>query len=206
MEQVFVHPSALVESDRIGPGTRVWAFAHVMAGASVGADCNIGDHTFVEAGAVVGDCVTIKNGNMIWEGVTLEDGVFVGPLACFTNDRYPRSPRLEAARERYRDRGWLAPTLVRAGASIGGGAVILAGLTIGPYAMVAAGAVVAHDVPAHALVMGAPARVAGWVCRCGQRLRVDGVAARCPACDAVYAWSGGAIVAPDDDAAAARPL
>ena len=91
MENVYAHPSAIVEAREIGPGTRIWAFAHVMDGVTVGSNCNIGSHSFLEAGAVVGDNVTIKNGNMIWEGVTLEDGVFVGPQVQFTNDRHPRS-------------------------------------------------------------------------------------------------------------------
>jgi acetyltransferase-like isoleucine patch superfamily enzyme len=177
MKGVFIHPAAIVESDQIGPDTRVWAFAHVMADVSIGANCNIGDHCFLESGSAIGNNVTIKNGNMIWEGVTLEDGVFVGPNVLFTNDLYPRSPRLRVAKRRYSNLDWLTPTRVRLGSSLGAGAVILAGVTIGKFAMVAAGAVVTRDVPAFALVVGNPARQRGWVCECGQRLTFrDGMA------------------------------
>jgi acetyltransferase-like isoleucine patch superfamily enzyme len=170
VSKVFVHPSALVETDQIGSGTRIWAFAHILGGAVIGADCNIGDHCFVESGAVLGDGVTIKNGNAVWDGVTLEDGVFVGPNAIFTNDRFPRSGRLPEARKRYEDRSWLATTLVKRGATIGGGAVLIAGVTVGEFALIAAGSVVTRDVAAHALVVGSPARGRGWVCRCGRSL------------------------------------
>jgi UDP-2-acetamido-3-amino-2,3-dideoxy-glucuronate N-acetyltransferase len=147
---VFVHEAAIVESAEIGPGTRVWAFAHVGAGAVIGADVNLCDFTYVERGAVVGDRVTVKSGVYLWEGIQLEDDVFVGPNATFTNDRFPRSKVFFDAYER---------TLVRRGASIGAGAVILPGLTVGEGAMVGAGAVVTRDVPARALVVGNPARV-----------------------------------------------
>jgi acetyltransferase-like isoleucine patch superfamily enzyme len=161
-----------------------------MKDASIGANCNVGDHCFIESGAVVGDNVTIKNGNMIWEGVTLEDGVFVGPHAFFTNDLYPRSSRIPQAGERYRDHGWLSPTLVRKGASIGAGAVILAGVTIGEFAMVGAGAVVTRDVSAYALVFGSPARVQGWVCQCGQPLAFREGTAVCGDCGLHFVSSG----------------
>jgi acetyltransferase-like isoleucine patch superfamily enzyme len=170
---VFVHPLALCESRAVGAGTRVWAFAHVMAGAVVGRDCRIGGHAFLETGARIGDRVTVKNQVMVWAGVEIGDEVFVGPGVCFTNDRVPRSPRmrLPPIARRYRDgQGWLATTRVGHGASLGAGSVILAGVTIGAYAMVAAGAVVTGNVPAHALVQGVPARQRGWVCRCGARL------------------------------------
>ncbi len=181
---VFVHPTALCESTEVGEGTRVWAFAHVMRGAAVGRDCNIGDHAFLETGAQIGDRVTVKNGVMIWNGVTIEDDVFIGPGVLFTNDRYPRSPRMPEVAARYADTStWLAPTLVRRGASIGAGAVILAGLTIGEYAVVAAAAAVTGDVPAHRLVLGQPARVAARVCLCGRPLR-NGLA--CEACGRRY--------------------
>lgn len=170
---VFVHPTALVETEEIGQGTRIWAFAHIMPGSVVGENCNIGDHSFIEGGARIGHNVTIKNGNMIWEGVALEDGVFVGPNVSFTNDPYPRSARLPEAEGRYGDRSWLTTTLVRRGASLGAAAVILAGVTIGEFATVGAGAVVTHDVPAHALVVGNPARMVGWVCQCGLRVDLD---------------------------------
>lgn len=164
----FIHPRALCESDEIGGGTRVWAFAQVMRGARLGRECNVGGHAFIEAGAVVGDRVTIKNQVMIWEGVTIEDDVFLGPGVVFTNDRYPRSGRMPEARTRYTSKDkWLSPTRVRRGATIGAGAIILCGVTIGPCAMVAAGALVTRDVTEHRLVIGRPARPAGWVCTCG---------------------------------------
>jgi acetyltransferase-like isoleucine patch superfamily enzyme len=128
----------------------------------------------VEAGVRIGNSVTVKNGNFIWAGVTIRDGAFVGPQVVFTNDLHPRSPRLAQASPRYSSDEWLAPTLVEEGASIGGGAVILAGVTLNKFCMVAAGAVVTKSVQAHALVMGVPARAAGWVCSCGTRLKFEG--------------------------------
>ena len=202
LEAVFIHPTAIVDAKQIGRGTRIWAFAHVMAGVSIGANCNIGDHCFIESGASIGDSVTIKNGNMIWDGVTLEDGVFVGPHAFFTNDLYPRSPRLAQARAKYSNREWLLPTLVREGASLGAGAVILGGITIGEFAMVGAGAVVAKDVPPYALVVGNPARMLGWVCQCGQRLTFEDRLATCRACGLSYVDRGGAVtLCPAEDGA-----
>jgi UDP-2-acetamido-3-amino-2,3-dideoxy-glucuronate N-acetyltransferase len=149
----FRHPQALVESDDVGARTRIWAFAHVLPGARIGADCNICDGVFVEGGSVVGDRVTVKCGVQLWDGVTLEDDVFVGPNATFTNDLFPRS--------RQRDFE-LKPTLVRRGASIGANATLLSGITIGERAMVGAGAVVTRDVPPGAVVVGNPARIVGW--------------------------------------------
>lgn len=195
---VYIHPAALVESDDIGAGSRVWAFAHVMKGAQVGAKCNIGDHAFVESGAILGDRVTVKNGVMVWDGVALKDDVFVGPGAIFTNDRMPRSPRMDskAVQARYKEpAGWLSRTTVERGASIGAGAVIVAGLSIGEYAMVAAGAVVTRDVAPHTLVQGNPAKPAGLVCRCGSRLpKPSGNGAQCSHCKETYRLRGKTLV------------
>jgi UDP-2-acetamido-3-amino-2,3-dideoxy-glucuronate N-acetyltransferase len=182
MKDIMIHPAAIVESDSIGEGTRIWAFAHVLAGASIGANCNIGDHCYVESGVAIGDDVTIKNSVAVWEGVTLERGVFVGPSVVFSNDLIPRSPRLADAAERYETKGWVVPTRVEEGASIGAGAVVVAGNTIGPYSLVAAGAVVTRDVPAWAVVAGNPARQRGWVCTCGHLLSVEASAAECSNC------------------------
>jgi len=168
---VQVHPAALCDSDTIGPRTRVWAFAHVMPGAVIGADCNICDAVFVEGGASVGDRVVLKNGVMVWDGVTLHDDVFVGPGATFTNDPTPRAGRSGGPDE-------FVPTIVLDGASIGANATILCGTTIGRSALVAAGATVTKNVDAHALVAGTPARPVGWVCACGQRLD-DALTCRC---------------------------
>jgi len=150
----FKHPAAIVESARVGKRTRVWAFAHVLPGAVIGADCNICDHVFVENDVRIGDRVTVKCGVQLWDGVSLEDDVFVGPNATFTNDPFPRSRR--HPREYTR-------TLVRAGASVGANATVLPGVTVGRGAMVAAGAVVTHDVPANAIVAGNPAAIRGYV-------------------------------------------
>ena len=168
----FVHPLALCQSDDIGPGTRIWAFAHVLEGARIGSDCKVGGHVFVEGGVVVGNAVTIKNGVQLFSGVTVEDEVFLGPGAVFTNDASPRAPYPKGPG------GWRA-TLVRRGATVGANATILSGLTIGCWAMVGAGSVVTGDVPGHAIVVGNPARQAGWACRCGLTLP-DSLA--CPAC------------------------
>lgn len=167
---VFVHPHALCESESVGAGTRIWAFAHVMRGATIGRDCNLCDHVFVESGVVIGDRVTVKNGVALFDEVTIEDDVFIGPNAVFTNDLRPRV-EVRTPRE-----AWL-PTRVRRGASIGANATIVCGTTIGEYAFIGAGSVVVRDVPAHALVVGNPARQTGWVCVCGQTLPPE---LRCP--------------------------
>lgn len=183
---IFVHSHALCESAEVGSGTRIWAFAHVMKGAVIGRDCMIGDHAFIESGGRIGDRVTIKNQAMIWNGVEIGDDVFVGPGVTFTNDLSPRSPRmlLPPIAARYGDRArWLLPTRIECGASLGARCVILAHVTVGPYAMVAAGAVVTRDVAAHGLAVGVPARRVGWVCRCGERLTlVVANTWRCPRC------------------------
>lgn len=160
---VRVHERALCESTDVGPRTRVWAFAHVMAGARVGADCNIGDHAFIETGAVLGDRVTVKNAVLVWDRVTVEDDVFLGPNMVFTNDLVPRNAFRKGPES-------FLPTVVRRGASIGANVTVVCGVTIGEAAFVGAGAVVTHDVPARALVIGNPARFAGWMCDCGERL------------------------------------
>jgi UDP-2-acetamido-3-amino-2,3-dideoxy-glucuronate N-acetyltransferase len=179
----MIHPTAIVDTRGIGAGTRVWAFSHVLPGAEIGADCNIGGHCYVESGAVIGNRVTVKNGTSVWSGVTLHDDVFVGPAVVFTNDLVPRSPRSEYSGARYDDTAsWLVPTEVKRGATIGGGAVIGAGVTIGEFAFVAAGAVVTKDVAPHALVKGSPARPAGWVCRCGQQIQTPAEPTQCAAC------------------------
>ncbi len=149
----MIHPAALCESDHVGDGTRIWAFAHILPGARIGSDCNLCDGVFVEGEVVIGDRVTVKCGVQLWDGVTLEDDVFVGPNATFTNDSFPRS-RIHP--ESY------ARTLVRHGASIGANATILPGLVIGANAMVGAGAVVTRDVPTNAIVVGNPAHVHGY--------------------------------------------
>ena len=188
LEGVSIHPMALCESDSVGTGTRVWAFAHVMRGAVVGRDCNVGEGAFVEGGAVVGDRVTLKNQVLVWEGVTIEDDVFVGPGVIFTNDRRPRSPRMNAARQRYSEKSsWLEKTTVRRGASLGAGAVIVCGLEIGEFAMVAAGSVVASGVLPYALVVGNPARRIGWICSCGTKLSPE---LTCRECGLVFRREG----------------
>lgn len=153
--EAFIHPKALVEEGAtIGPRTRVWAFAHILPGAVIGAECNICDHVFIENDVRIGDRVTIKCGVQLWDGVVLENDVFVGPNATFTNDPFPRS-------KHYLNE--YPKTLVREGASIGANATILPGITIGKRAMVGAGAVVAKDVPLGAIVKGASCCITGYV-------------------------------------------
>lgn len=155
----FIHPTAEIEPGaQIGAGTRIWRYAHVRTGARVGADCNLGRNVFVDLEVRIGDRCKIQNNVSVYEGVELEDDVFVGPAAVFTNDLTPRA---------FGD--WqVVPTLVRRGAAIGGGAVIVCGVKIGEYALIGAGAVVTKDVEPHRLMLGNPARPVGWVCTCAK--------------------------------------
>jgi acetyltransferase-like isoleucine patch superfamily enzyme len=139
----------------------VWAFVHIQKKVSVGTECNIGDHSFIENGAIIGNRVTIKNQALIWEGVTIEDEVFIGPRVTFTNDKFPRSPRcsFSSIQKRYSEKkNWLEKTVVKKGATLGAGVIILPGITVGEYAMVGAGSVVTQDVPSYTLVCGNPAK------------------------------------------------
>ena len=153
MKEFFVHPHGICETSNVGAGTRIWAFAHVLPKAKIGTDCNICDGVFIENDVVVGNSVTIKCGVQLWDGIVVEDDVFIGPNATFTNDIFPRS--------RQRPEKFLQ-TRVCKSASIGANATILPGVTIGESAMVGAGAVVTKNVPAHAIVVGNPARIAGY--------------------------------------------
>jgi acetyltransferase-like isoleucine patch superfamily enzyme len=163
MNPFFVHPQALVdEGVYVGPGTRIWAFAHLVRGAVIGDDCNICDHTFIEGKVVVGNRVTIKCGVYLWDGLVVGDDTFIGPGAMFTNDLRPRS---RSVPDRY------STTQLCQGCSIGAGAVILPGLTIGRWSMIAAASVVTKDVPDFALVVGNPARFRRWICRCSSELK-----------------------------------
>jgi UDP-2-acetamido-3-amino-2,3-dideoxy-glucuronate N-acetyltransferase len=159
----FSHPQALVESEDIGPGTRIWAFAHVLPGVRIGADCNICDHAFIETGVVLGNNVTVKNGVAIWQGVHIEDNVFLGPNCVLTNDPNPRAYIKKSGAA-------LQTTLIRENATVGANATILCGVSIGRYAFIGAGAVVLRTVPDFALMVGNPARQVGWMCRCARRL------------------------------------
>jgi UDP-2-acetamido-3-amino-2,3-dideoxy-glucuronate N-acetyltransferase len=183
MAQTFyAHSHSLIEPGAtIGFGTRIWAFTHILPGARIGAECNICDHVFIENDVILGDRVTVKCGVQLWDGIRIEDDCFIGPNATFVNDLRPRS----------KPHSWvLSKTHIRMGASIGANATILGGLSIGSWAMVAAGAVVTHDVPAFALVIGNPARFKAWICRCGSRLTISkGDLSRC-ACGITYTLSG----------------
>ncbi len=166
----YVHPTAEVSPEaRVGAGTRIWRQAHIREHAIVGESCNIGKGVYIETHVRIGSRVKIQNHVSIFEGVTLEDGVFVGPHVCFTNDLLPRAITPDGRLKDAED--WeITPTLVKYGASIGAGSVILCGVTIGEFALVGAGSVVTRDVPPHALVFGNPARQHGYVCRCARRL------------------------------------
>ncbi len=163
---VFVHETAICESDNIGAGTKIWAFAHILPGAVIGADCNISNYVFVESDCQIGDRVVLKVGVQVYDRVVLEDEVFIGPGTVFSNDPAPRvAHRTDPA-------DWLATRVCR-GASLGAGVTVVCGVTIDEYAFVGAGSVVTRDVPCHALVVGNPAKRMGWACVCGRRLNEE---------------------------------
>jgi UDP-2-acetamido-3-amino-2,3-dideoxy-glucuronate N-acetyltransferase len=179
MSEYFVHESSYVdEGARIGRGTKIWHFCHVMPGAEIGERCNLGQNVVVMPGTRIGNNVKIQNNVSIYEGVILEDDVFCGPSCVFTNVLNPRSH--VSRKHEYRQ------TLVKRGATIGANATIVCGVTLGEYAFVGAGAVVTADVPPYALMVGVPARRVGWMCRCGERLHLDGHRARCSRCGSEY--------------------
>ncbi|WHZ28980.1 MAG: UDP-2-acetamido-3-amino-2,3-dideoxy-D-glucuronic acid acetyltransferase [Nitrospira sp.] len=175
----FAHESAFVdEGAKIGEGTSIWHMSHIMKGSNIGKNCKIGQNVIVGPNVKVGNGVKIQNNVSVYEGVTLEDHVFCGPSMVFTNVFNPRSeiPRMKELR----------PTLVRRGATLGANSTILCGITIGQYALIGAGTVVTKDVPDHALVIGNPGRVTGWMCQCGTKLFVEGKNASCQACGKQY--------------------
>lgn len=159
-EPFQAHRTAEVESGAsIGDGTRIWHQCHIRTGARIGSDCNLGKNVFVDSGAVIGDRAKVQNNVSVYSGVTIEDEVFVGPSAVFTNDMFPRAMNPD----------WeIVPTTIRRGASIGANATIICGNEIGEYATVGSGSVVTAPVQDHALVVGNPARIIGWVCDCGR--------------------------------------
>lgn len=183
----FAHPSSLIDAGaEIGSGTKIWHFCHIMPRARIGRDCNLGQNVFVASDVVIGNNVKIQNNVSLYTGVIVEDDAFLGPSVVFTNVINPRShvPR----REQYQT------TQVKGGATIGANATIVCGVTLGRFSFVGAGAVVSSDVPDYALVYGNPARIRGWMCRCGIKLRLsadvgDGEV-RCNSCKAAYVKLG----------------
>jgi UDP-2-acetamido-3-amino-2,3-dideoxy-glucuronate N-acetyltransferase len=166
-----IHASAELEPNvSVGAGTAIWHRAQIRGGAVIGAESTIGREVFIDERVSIGNRVNIQNRALVYEGVTIEDGVLIGPGAVLTNDRLPRAitPTGELAGPEDAE---VAPILLRRGCSVGAGAVIVAGVDVGSFATVGAGAVVTRDVPGHALVAGNPARRIGWVCACGRRLR-----------------------------------
>jgi len=199
-----IHPTADLEADvSVGPRSSIWHRAQVRIGARIGAECVIGRDAFIDEGVTLGDRVKIQNLALVYHGVTVEDGVFIGPNAILTNDRFPRA--ITATGELARADDWtVSPITLRTGCSIGAGAVVVAGTDVGRFATVGAGSIVTRSVPDHALVAGNPARRIGWVCACGRRL-VDATGDRvpadhagpalCAACGATYAITSDACVA-----------
>src|SRR5665213_3430046 len=182
---VTIHPSAIVDSGaRIGENTRIWHWVHVCAGASIGESCVLGQNVFIANDVIIGNNVRIQNNVSVYDAVTLEDDVFCGPSMVFTNVANPRSH--VSRKSDYRR------TLVKRGATIGANATIVCGHTLGEFAFVGAGAVVASDVPAFALVVGVPARRIGWMCQCGERLHDSGHET-CAVCNSTYAAADGII-------------
>lgn len=175
----FIHPTSIIEDNvKIGKGTKIWLFSHVLPNCKIGENCNIGQNVMIGPDVKIGNRCKIQNNVSVYPGVTLEDEVFCGPSCVFTNVINPRA-FIERKDE-------FKPTLVKKGASIGANATIVCGHTIGRYALIGAGAVVTKDVPDYALMVGVPAKQIGWVCRCGTTLKESKQILICPYCSNAY--------------------
>lgn len=159
---MYIHPLAEVQSKNIGKGTRIWQFCVVLKDATIGEDCNINCHTFIENDVIIGNMVTVKSGVYLWDGLRIADKVFIGPGVVFTNDQRPRSKHYKP----------IMPTLIGEGATLGANSTILPGIKIGRYSMTGAGSLISRDVPDYALVIGSPARIVGWIDENGDKLSV----------------------------------
>lgn len=188
---VYIHPSAEVSTEaQLGAGTRIWHHAQVREGVHIGSQCIVGKGTYIDFDVDIGNNVKIQNYSLLYHGATIEDGVFIGPRVCLTNDKLPRAITPDGALKGADD--WeVGPIVVRYGASLGAGSLVLPGVTIGRFAMVGAGAVVTRDVPDFGLVVGQPARLVGYVCRCGQRLtEIEEADFWCAVCRETYDLEG----------------
>ena len=173
MSDYFVHESSYVDDDvEIGEGTKIWYFCHIQKGARIGKNCSLGQNVNISNNVKIGNGVKIQNNVAVYEGVEIEDDVFCGPSCVFTNDLTPRA-KYPKGHENYKK------TVIKQGASIGANATVVCGHTVGEWALIGAGAVVTSNVPAHALMLGVPARRKGWVCECGEILNDDLKCAKC---------------------------
>lgn len=182
-KKYFVHESSYVDEPcEVGDGTKVWHFSHVLKGAKIGKNCSIGQNVNIGGAAIIGNGVKIQNNVSVYDSVIIEDDVFCGPSMVFTNVNNPRS--FIVRKDEYRE------TRIKKGASLGANSTVVCGHTVGAYAFVGAGSVVSKDVPDYALVFGNPARVRGWVCRCGDKLDFKDSKAACKACGSTYTKEG----------------
>lgn len=184
--KAYIHADAVVETQQVGEGTRIWRNVHVMPGAVIGKDCNIGEGCYIENHVIIGNGVTIKNNCAIWDNTTIEDDVFIGPAAVFTNDLQPRAIMKKGPDD-------LSAITIKKGATVGANATLLPGIVIHDYAFIGAGSVVTADVPAHHKIHGNPARFKGLVCRCAEPIPLGESAFHCK-CGLSYTITGKTLI------------